>query len=88
MSPEQFRQVEELYHAAREGTAEERAALLTETDPELRRQVEALLSKPSSGQFLDCPAIGNATEPADDSSSMTAGALLGPYGIESKPARN
>lgn len=26
MTPERFRQIEELYHAAREGTAEERAA--------------------------------------------------------------
>ena len=30
MSPERFRQIEELYHAAREGTPEERSALETE----------------------------------------------------------
>ncbi len=45
MSPERFRQIEELYHAAREGTAEERAALLAQTDPELRREVESLLAQ-------------------------------------------
>ena len=36
MTPERFQQIEELYHAARESTAEERAALLAQTDPELR----------------------------------------------------
>jgi hypothetical protein len=33
MTPERFQQIEELYHAARERTAEERAALLAQTDP-------------------------------------------------------
>ena len=47
MTPERFRQIEELYHAAREGTAEERAALLAQTDPELRREVESLLAQRS-----------------------------------------
>lgn len=45
MSPERFRRIEELYHAAREGTPEQRAALLDQTDPELRREVELLLSE-------------------------------------------
>ena len=45
MTPERFRQIEELYHAAREGTAEERAALLAQADPELRREVESLLAQ-------------------------------------------
>jgi hypothetical protein len=42
MTPERFQQIEELYYAAREGTAEQRAVLLAETDPELRREVELL----------------------------------------------
>jgi hypothetical protein len=33
MTPERFQQIEELYHAARQGTAEERAALLAQTIP-------------------------------------------------------
>jgi hypothetical protein len=52
MNPERFRQIEELYHAAREGTPEQRAALLDQTDPELRREVESLLSRLSGGDFL------------------------------------
>ena len=44
MSAERFRQIAELYHAAREGTAGERAAMLAQADPELRREVESLLA--------------------------------------------
>jgi hypothetical protein len=40
MTPQRFRQIEELYHAAREATPGGRAALLAQTDPELRREVE------------------------------------------------
>jgi hypothetical protein len=41
MTPERFRLVEELYHTVREATAGERAALLAQTDPEVRREVES-----------------------------------------------
>jgi tetratricopeptide (TPR) repeat protein/predicted Ser/Thr protein kinase len=86
MTPERFQQIEELYHAAREGTAGERAALLAQTDPELRREVELLLSQPASGEFLDRPAIQNAPYLLEDSTvtNLAAGACLGPYRIESK----
>src|SRR3954451_5700504 len=86
MSPERFQQIEELYHAARNGTAEERAALLTQTDPELRREIEALLAQPSSGEFLDRPVIQNAPELLKRSNAprLDTGASLGPYRIESK----
>src|SRR3982750_1751140 len=86
MNPERFQQIEELYHAAREGTAEERAALLAQTDPELRREVESLLSQQTSGEFLDRPAIQNAPELLGDStvSGLAMGACLGPYRIEGK----
>src|SRR5262245_48001283 len=86
MSPERFRQIEELYHAVREGTPEERAALLAQADPELRREVELLLAEPSGGQFLDRPAVQNAPELLEDATvtGVTAGASLGPYRIEGK----
>jgi hypothetical protein len=41
MTPERFKRIEELYHAARERTAEDRAALLAQIDPALRREVES-----------------------------------------------
>jgi len=86
MDPERFRQIEELYHAAREGTPKQRAALLAQTDPELRREVELLLSQPSGGEFLDRPAIQNAPDLMEDATvtEISAGACLGPYRIESK----
>ena len=73
MTPERFQQIEELYHAAREGTAEERAALLAQTDPELRREVESLLAQRTGGEFLDRPAIQNAPELLEDSTRHRIG---------------
>jgi eukaryotic-like serine/threonine-protein kinase len=84
MTPEQFRQIEELYHAAREGTADERTRLLAQADPELRREVESLLRQPGGGESLDRPAPGNAPQLPEDSTRMglAPGACLGPYRIE------
>ncbi len=86
MNPERFRQIEELYHAAREGTPEQRAALLDQTDPELRREVESLLARHSGGEFLDRPAIQDAPELLEDPTvtQLVEGVCLGPYRIESK----
>jgi hypothetical protein len=46
MTPERWRQIEELYHAAREHALTNRAALLAQADPELRPEVEALFQQP------------------------------------------
>jgi eukaryotic-like serine/threonine-protein kinase len=85
MTPERFQQIEELYHAARERTAEEREVLLAEADPEVRREVESLLAQPAA-DFLDRPAIQNAPELLADSTVtvFAVGACLGPYRVESK----
>jgi eukaryotic-like serine/threonine-protein kinase len=94
MTPERFRQIEELYHAARAKSGAERVALLAKTDPELRRAVESLLAQPISGDFLDRPAIEKARE--DESAEVSelgdstvtvftaAETQLGPYRIEGK----
>ncbi|HJZ96572.1 MAG TPA: protein kinase, partial [Candidatus Solibacter sp.] len=86
MTPQSLRQIEELYHAAREGTADERAALLAQADPELRREVESLLIQQAGGDFLDRPAIRNAPQLLDDPTltEVASGACLGPYRIETK----
>jgi predicted Zn-dependent protease len=84
MTPERFRQVEELYHAAREKTGVERAALLAQTDPEMRREIEELLAQTENG-FLAQPAVPAATELGDATvTALATGACLGPYRIESK----
>src|SRR5260370_4618721 len=86
MTPNRFQQIEELYHAAREKSAEERAALLSQVDPELRREVESLLAQRSGGEFLEQPAIQNAPELLGDETvtGIAVGTSLGPYRIESK----
>jgi len=86
MTPERFRQIEELYHAVREGTADERRALLAQADPELCHAVESLLAERIGGEFVDRPAIQNAPELLEDATAtvLTAGTCLGPYRIESE----
>ena len=86
MSPERFRQIEELYHAAYEATAEERAAVLARLDPQLRRELESLLAERTEGEFLEQPAFQNAPDLLEDATvtSVSVGACLGPYRVESK----
>ena len=79
MTPERFRQISDLYHAAREGTADERAALLAQADPELRREVESLFAQPVKG---DSPLPELLEDPT--ATVMASGVHLGPYRIESK----
>src|SRR5260221_1173786 len=86
MTPDRFQQIEELYHAARQGTAAERAALLALTDPELRREIESLLAQRTGGEFLDRPAMQIFPELLEGATvtEIGAGLCLGPYRIESK----
>ncbi len=86
MTAERFLEIEELYHAAREASAEDREALLARADPELRREVASLLAQHSSGEFLDHPALENATELLQRApgAPLPPGTCLGPYRIESK----
>jgi serine/threonine protein kinase len=86
LSPEGFRQIEELYHAARVAGSRGRAALLAQADPELRREVESLLAQSDNSEFLDRPAIQGAPLLLRGATgwSVAIGACLGPYRIESK----
>src|ERR1051326_2912753 len=86
MTPERLRQIEELYRAAREVPAGERAALLAQADPELRREVESRLIQPAGGEFLDRPAVRIGPNLPEDETVTTVGSgtRLGPYRIESK----
>src|SRR6516225_6609825 len=84
MSPERFQQIEKLYEAACEGPAEQRAAILAQADPELRRELESLLARRTGGEFLDRPAIHNAPQLLEGLTQVSLGVSLGPYRIESK----
>jgi serine/threonine protein kinase/dipeptidyl aminopeptidase/acylaminoacyl peptidase len=60
MTPERWRDIERLYHAALERDGDQRAAFLAETcadDPALRREVESLLAyRARTSDFLETPA--------------------------------
>ena len=75
MTPDRLRQIERLYHSARESSADQRAALLAQADPELRREVESLLAR----QDESLPALDARTITV-----MQSGIRLGPYQVESK----
>ena len=81
MTPDRFHQIEELYHSAREASAEERAALLAQTDPQLRREVESLLAHQNDYLILD----RSVQLPTDLLTTvLNPGASFGPYQVESK----
>jgi eukaryotic-like serine/threonine-protein kinase len=93
MTPERWRQVEEIYYAVLEKDADERGAFLVQVssgDEELRREVESLLAQASSrDRFLSRPAwINNdrskAVTAVTNRAYLPPGSALGPYTIESQ----
>jgi serine/threonine-protein kinase len=78
--------MEALYHAALEKSGEEREALLAQSDPEVRRAVEALLFHGDSGEgLLDRPAWELASsQPDRPPAQLVAGEQLGPFRVEAK----
>ena len=86
MSPEQWNKIVELFHAAREKTSTERAALLdsaSASDPELRLAVEQMLrDDEASCSLLDrSPIEVIAADTADPRTPASAGARFGRYEI-------
>lgn len=83
MSPQRWREIEELYHSARESGE----AVLAGADPELREQVRKLLAQDakSGSKLLDRRAedlIPDLDSPAIDATQVATGAQLGPYTIK------
>jgi serine/threonine protein kinase/tetratricopeptide (TPR) repeat protein len=83
MTPERFREIEGLYHAAREATADQRQAMLAQADPALRREVESLLVRDGGGR-VDLPTILNTAHAPENLTELASGAQLGPYRIDGK----
>jgi TolB-like protein/tRNA A-37 threonylcarbamoyl transferase component Bud32/tetratricopeptide (TPR) repeat protein len=75
MTPDRLRQIEDLYHEAREASAQARAALLARADPELRGEVESLLAC----QEESLPTLDPLTV-----TELHSDVRLGPYQVESK----
>ena len=89
MTPERWREITEIFHAARERDPARREAFVAEAcrdDPTLRREVEAMLvGLDDAGQFGETPLFASAsrTEPASplDVIQLAPGSQLGPYQI-------
>lgn len=90
MKPEQWQQVEQLYHAALDRAPDARAAFLAEAcvgDDELRREVEALLRYDNEAETFmqDNAAVAVAqqldSEELADTQSLLTGQQLGAYKI-------
>src|SRR5260370_19625200 len=76
---ERWQQIEELYHAAREDRT-----VLDKADPELRREVEALLAQEKGAGFLESPALEVAAQQfAADRGQDLIGQRIGSYQIVS-----
>jgi eukaryotic-like serine/threonine-protein kinase len=82
MTPDRWRQIEDLYRAVQKCHPNERAALLEGTDPEIRSRVERMLEVAPSGQILDQSPDGFLDD--QTRTALAAGALLGPYRIEAQ----
>src|ERR1700733_443315 len=81
MTPEPWRQIEELYLAAIDLNKDGRTALLSQASPEVRREVEAMLAQPARSNLLDHLVREGKGEP---SAALPAGpgVQLGQYKIE------
>ncbi len=89
MTPERWRQVEEIFHAALSRAESDREAFLVHMcagDLALRREVESLLAQQASeAGFLDDPAVAAATHMVSDAgASLVIGRRLGAYQVRER----
>jgi Tol biopolymer transport system component len=85
VTPERLREIERLFHAARERPPAERDAWLARAcsdDPTLRREVESLLAQPPAG-MIDAPVGALVAELVSaPAPRLASGSSVGPYRIE------
>jgi len=84
MTPERWREVEEIYQSAMDCASELRDAHLAAAcrgDDDLRREVESLLEHDSIPVVIDEPMLESAAGVLDES-DLDPGVMLGPYQIE------
>jgi eukaryotic-like serine/threonine-protein kinase len=85
MTPERWREVEQVYQSTVDREPRLRAAFLAEAcgnDEELRREVDSLLELNQSPVLVDEPAWQAVAELLTDSTQLAPGTQLGPYRIE------
>jgi hypothetical protein len=81
MTPERWRQIEDLYSLA----CDRGDGVLAEADPDLRREVQELLAQKSGGKIPDQAAFDLMMDSTQ--TQVTAGSRLGPYQIEGLPGQ-
>jgi len=84
VTPERLRQVEVLFHEARERTGSERDTFLARAcadDLELRHEVESLLAQPAIG-VMDTPIAVVVANLVAETPRLVSGATIGPYRID------
>jgi serine/threonine protein kinase len=81
MTPEHWRQIEELYLAVVDLREDERAALLASASADVRHKVEAMLAQPAGSKLLD--PLERALETEALTAPLASGAQVGQYRIES-----
>ena len=90
MTPQRWREVEDIYQSAVELEPDSRAAFLAsvcKNDEALRAEVESLLELDNLPQLIDHPAWNAAAALLDDEAELPPGTELGPYRIERFLAR-
>ena len=80
MSPERWRQIEDLFHAISEGEPSARESLLARADPEVRLKVEQLLDQKFAAASVGRPL----SEALSGSPQPSIGSQIGPYRVESR----
>jgi serine/threonine protein kinase len=84
MTPDQWRQIEVIFHAAVDRAPDERAAFLDHAgagDPELRQEVESLLAQEGLGTRLAAAVSDAAKSLATATSEDRVGQRIGPYRV-------
>jgi serine/threonine protein kinase len=81
MTPERWRQIEELYLGAIELKGDGSAALLAHANSDVRQEVEAMLAQPTRSNMLHHPAWDDEQETVE-ASLPGPGAQIGQYRIE------
>src|SRR4030095_7159047 len=88
MTPDRWQQVSVLYHAVLEAEPSRRSALLQSADPDVRSEVEGLLSSSGSESSpLERDVLSHAgallADETETQTELGEGASLGPYQIQS-----
>jgi serine/threonine protein kinase/Tol biopolymer transport system component len=84
MTPERLREIERLFHEARERPVAERDAFLAHAcagDSTLRREVESLLAQPPAG-MIDAPVDAVVAQLVSPASALLTGRRLGVFEVQ------